>query len=443
MKRLICGSRRSRLSCSSKWLRKAAVLIVLTPFRSLLELPEIAMANSSPTHLMHRAGNASRCAAVSEDHGGVPQRNLSIQRFENESKSMQIATGQISNPLPVTRGEGLRMPSNDLAGPESEPRGIDVQTPGPGQPPGPNPKKTVIDWLSLTIPAPVLTVDALLGYLRPAFGDIPLSIKAEGGLFGFKEQYRVHAHTDGLKRQIGSISKGGDSQAGRWLIVLTGAGCSMMDDWVQFVRLIKILGPRITRLDIAVDFLEGEYSVDDAVSMYQKNEFAVRGRSPGSRLAGDWLQGTGGRTLYVGNAQNGKMLRVYERGIMRGDLDSPAVRFEVQFTNRDRVIPLRVLLESDVYFAGAYPPLAKMLPVAAHPITTKRKEAVQSISQRLRHLKQSYGRTIDQALSSPGATDAELIRLLRSANLNGSTATIDWEEIKAQTQRGTVSNKNI
>lgn len=300
---------------------------------------------------------------------------------------MPIVTELEPTSPPVTRGEGLPQTSEQRAAPET----IPVGTPVPKTITEAQPQRSVIDWLSLTIPAPVVTVEALLGHLRPAFGDIPLATKADGGLFGFKEQYRVFAHTDGLRRQIGSISKGGDSQAGRWLIVLTGAGCSTINDWVQFVRLIKGLSPRVTRLDIALDFLEGEYSVDYAVSMYQKKEFAVRGRNPDSRIAGDWLQGTGGRTLYVGNAQNGKMLRVYERGIKQGDPGSPAVRFEVQFTNRDRVIPLRVLLSSDAYFAGAYPPLAKMLPVAAQPIATKSKEAVQSISQRLWHLKQSYG----------------------------------------------------
>ena len=306
-----------------------------------------------------------------------------------------------------------------------------------------HPQRSVIDWLSVTIPAPEVTVEALLSYLRPAFGNIPLTINADGGLFGFKEQYRVFAHTEGMRRQIGSISKGGESQAGRWLIVFSGVGCSMIDDWVQFVRLIKVLSPRVTRLDIAVDLPKGEYSVDDAVSMYQKKEFAVRGRNPGTRLAGDWLQGTGGRTLYVGNAQNGKMLRVYERGIKQGDPGSPAVRFEVQFTNRDRVIPLRVLLASDAYFAGAYPPLAKILPVAALPIATKRKEAVRSIAQRLRHLKQSYGRTIDQALSAAGATDEELILLLRTPESHCliSNHPADWQEIKTQIQRDRATRK--
>lgn len=341
----------------------------------------------------------------------------------------------------VTRGEGHSEPSKDRAGPET----IWVGTPVPKTITEAQPQRSVIDWLSVTIPAPAVTVEALLGYLRPAFGDIPLAIEAGGGLFGFREQYRVFAGTEGLRRQLGSLSKGGDSQAGRWLIVLTGTGCSTIKDWVKFVRLIKILSPRITRLDIALDFLEGEYTVDDAVSMHEKKEFAVRGRNPGSHVAGDWLQGTGGRTLYVGKAKNGKMLRVYERGIKLGDPNSPAVRFEVQFTNRDRVIPLRAILESDSYFAGAYPPLAKMLPVAALPIATKRKQAVWSLAHRLRHLKQSYGKTISEALSASGATDEELIRLLRSSSLHGPplNAITDWQEIKAQTQRDTGSSKNI
>lgn len=177
--------------------------------------------------------------------------------------------------------------------------------------------------------------------------------------------------------------------------------------------------------------------------MHAKMEFAVRGRNPSSHVAGDWLERKGGRTLYIGKAQNGKMLRVYERGIKQGDPDSKAVRFEVQLTSRDRVIPLRVLLASDAYFAGAYPPLAKILPVAALPIATKRKEAVRSIAQRLRHLKQSYGRTIDQALSAAGATDEELILLLRTPESHCliSNHPADWQEIKTQIQRDRATRK--
>src|SRR5690606_25496149 len=107
-----------------------------------------------------------------------------------------------------------------------------------------------------------------------------------------------------------------------------------------------------------LDFLAGEHTVDEAVTLFELGGFQLGGRAPQTRLDGDWLGGTYGRTFYVGSGKSGKLLRVYEKGKQLGDAASDWTRFEVQIGSRDRVIPLRVLTERDAFFAGCYPALA-------------------------------------------------------------------------------------
>ncbi|MBF4448181.1 replication protein, partial [Vibrio anguillarum] len=69
-----------------------------------------------------------------------------------------------------------------------------------------------------------------------------------------------------------------------------------------------------------------------------------------------------GRTLYVGQRQNGKLFRGYEKGKQMKSIEYPDwVRLEVQIGNKSRVIPLDILIDSDAYFTGAYPALASVL----------------------------------------------------------------------------------
>jgi phage replication initiation protein len=287
------------------------------------------------------------------------------------------------------------------------------------------------------MPGAKVNTEVILARLRDGMPYTSLSLVRRGGLFGYTERHLILACIAGKQVEIGSLSMGGESQNGTCLVVLTGKGCGLVADWHPIALMVVQLKGKISRLDLACDFLNGEHTVDDAVAMLKKGEFVVRGRQPGSRLAGDWLDGMRGRTLYIGSGKNGKMLRVYERGVMLGDLSSPWVRYEVQFLNRDRVIPLDALINPDPYFAGAYPALAQMLPVAAIPISTKRKEAHIDLSHRLKHLKHSYGATIAEAMATTGASEQELVNLVSAATPAPSQhePQLDWRAIQVQVQK--------
>lgn len=296
-----------------------------------------------------------------------------------------------------------------------------------------------VDWLNCTFDAPSLSPEGFVGILGRMLGR-PVSGVSDRGLLGFESSVKLFASHGSVSSPIGSVAFGGESQRGRWLFQLTGAGCQFVRDWEGLRDFLEGLNAKLTRVDLAVDFLEGEHSVEEAVTLYQSGGFQLGGRSPSSRLDGDWLGGINGRSLYVGKATNGKMLRVYEKGRQLGDPDSEWTRFEVQLGSRDRLIPFDVLTDRDAFFAGCYPALAVFVEEAAQQIPTLVKTGEVSISHLLYHLKRCYGKVID-TLSGIDATDADLIEevrivgLPRRVNLSSLAAGVTWADVQAQHKR--------
>lgn len=196
----------------------------------------------------------------------------------------------------------------------------------------------------------------------------------------------------------GYVAIGGSSQRGTMLVNLTGHGClAAKAGWEGrlYDFLTETAGrPTITRVDLAHDCMEGEYTVDQADEWYDDGLFTVSGRAPSHEHRGDWRNPSGkGRSLYVGRRKNGKMCRVYEKGMEQGDETSPWVRFEVEMRNDKRVIPLDVLLDPSGYFVGAYPCL-RFFEQARTPqrIEIKQKAAEINVDASLKNIRISYGK---------------------------------------------------
>lgn len=306
---------------------------------------------------------------------------------------------------------------------------------------GESPQQCVkVDWLNATFPAPSLSIPGFVDFLarmlgRPVFG-------VEGkGLIGFSKSVALHARHGSKSSAIGAIAWGGEAQRGRWLLQLTGVGCQLVRDWSSVQQMLEDFGARLTRVDLALDFLEGEYGVDDAISLYESGGFQLGGRPPVSSVAGDWLDGKDGRTLYVGKSSNGKMLRVYEKGKQLGDASSNWTRFEVQLGSRDRVIPLDVLTKRGEFFAGCYPALAQMVEAAAAAIPTLRQSGEVSLAHLLHHLRRCYGKVVDTLAREAGAPVADLVEeirvigLPRRVSVSSVAAGVDWSDVIDQTKR--------
>lgn len=300
--------------------------------------------------------------------------------------------------------------------------------------------KTHIDWLHATFATPAMSVNALVAMLGHACGR-PVDCVQDRGLLGFETSVKLFAHHGSMKSPIGFLAYGGDSQRGRMMLQLTGFGCSMVKDWPALQELLEGLESKLTRVDVALDLHDGERSVEEAVSLYQAGGFNSGGRQPSSSLAGDWLNESKGRTLYVGKSTNGKMLRCYEKGRQLGDAESKWVRFEVQFGNRDRFLPHSMLTDSDTFFAGAYPCLGAILAVAATRIPIEKKVSTVGLAHLVFHMRRCYGRVLDvlekgvEVSSSTVAAFLTVPGLPRRLNISSVEAGVTWDDVCAQVNR--------
>jgi len=293
-----------------------------------------------------------------------------------------------------------------------------------------------VDWLNCTFKPQELTVEDVIHKLSEIMAR-PVSGLDEGkGIRGYAKSVALFAHVGSRKQAIGFLGFGGEAQMGTWMLSIPGAGCSLIDNWYAMRNWLQELNAKVTRLDLCVDFINGEYTVDDAVTFYRAGKFTSSGRPPATSQAGDWLNERE-RTLYIGKAKNGKVLRAYEKGQQLGQANSPWTRYEVQFGNRDRTIPLEALTERDKYFAGAYPVLKDLLDneCGAEKIPTKRTEGEVTLSHLLVHLRRTYGKAIDVMSTTEDFEIASLVKEVRvigvprRVNLSSLAAGPSWSGV--------------
>lgn len=187
-------------------------------------------------------------------------------------------------------------------------------------------------------------------------------------IFGFgiacKRDKGMHfySHSWELEDKLGMVLCGHANNS--ISVQLNGTGCALAArGWEQ--RLYRYLTtfahrPKLTRVDVAHDDFTGEHlSVDWADQQDSLGGFWCGGRMPCVGHLGNWKRIDGrGRTLTIGRRENGKFLRVYEKGKKEGDSISPWTRAEVEFGASSRFIPFDILLSPTPYFIGAYPAFA-------------------------------------------------------------------------------------
>lgn len=275
--------------------------------------------------------------------------------------------------------------------------------------------RALVDWCTCTFEFDE-DVSRILHMLGLATG-LQLQAGDRRSRPGFTDGIQIRAFVGLELVSFAVFAWGGESQRGRAMLDLSGSCCGCIDDWVSFRSFLESLpAARLTRVDLAVDLLNGEFTVDDAVSWREEGLFTKKGRTPSCRVDGDWLEEKEGRTLYVGKAKNGLQLRCYEKGKQLGDLLSDWVRFEVQFGNRDREIPFEILTECESYFFGAYPALDKIASLIQSDedgemkarIATVQTVADVSIRKILDSIQRTYGKWL-HVLESSGIEVTDLV----------------------------------
>ena len=179
--------------------------------------------------------------------------------------------------------------------------------------------------------------------------------------------------------EVGCVSAGGESQRGTVAFSLKGEGCTnALPGWQKRVHdAFAAFHPKVTRIDLARDFYEGEVTVDEALVAYRDHAFSYQNRKPKVNQFGDWEHGNS-RTFQVGLRESGKVCRVYEKDHQFGIMDGRWVRVEVEFRSVNRVIPWDSLVQGAEYFAGAYEfctwcchyPVATKIPTATKVAAT-------------------------------------------------------------------------
>lgn len=176
--------------------------------------------------------------------------------------------------------------------------------------------------------------------------------------------------------------------------VLSAARCGHAQRWLQLQAQLESCAGRLTRVDVAVDDLLGNYPLKLAQQWYSDGEFDRRGQHPKAQLVDDYDSGDG-KTFYVGGKKSEQQLRVYEKGREQGDPASEWVRYEAQFRASNRKeLPLDLLRDPAGYLLGAYPVLRFLHCVSSQIDITKAAIEATWKSAR-RHLKRQYGATLN------------------------------------------------
>ena len=215
------------------------------------------------------------------------------------------------------------------------------------------------------------------------------------------------------------------SNRAMYVFSITGEGCAYFDMSKLSIICFAIKGAKITRVDTAMDDFEGDFTVRRAQMMYRAGKFQSTGKAHGGKMPlSNFMEKKDGgkslgKTFYVGDRKNGKMLRVYEKGIKEGDELRPDwVRWEVQFGNKDRVVPWDILTNPSTYFLGAYAPFPALFgsrlcdATATHIKTEQNTKSLMSMRESLRHVRLQSGKLLKIARLKVKALNLPSDRLL-------------------------------
>lgn len=340
---------------------------------------------------------ATSAAAPSNGRGtATPQFSKAL--LEPDSPRLVIRGESLRTETPLDEGESYELVSRGG-------KAALISTPIPSQ--DTEPFAAITDYLNCTFPFNSSDLPFVLNDLFNLLGsNFSPAIDRGKGLHGYQQSFKLGIST-------AFFAYGG--QRGTAFISLPSGACGLVQDWPEFVNLMRDkYGARITRWDGAVDDYQGAHSVDYAVQLYRDGLFSNGGNKPKCRESGSWLEPDGsGRTLYIGKRENGKMLRVYEKGMQLGAKWHPWVRWEVELHNVDRFIPWEVLLEPGKYVAGSYPKALNWVQDEMLRIRTIQKTVEIGYDYLTHYASVAYGKLISVMLEVEGTPEKVLAKLVR------------------------------
>lgn len=266
----------------------------------------------------------------------------------------------------------------------------------------------LVDYLNCTFPFSAKESIAdffyeLLNVIGDAFAPV---VDRNGGKYGYEHSFQL-----GNSKAL--FAYGGNNSTG--FLTFSGESCHQIPDWHRLVNyLANIRKAHITRWDGAYDDFDGIHSVDDALKMYKDGLFTNGGRKPRMSQRGNWDEPDGtGRTLYIGSSENGKLMRIYEKGMQLGIPWHPWVRWECQLGNTDRIIPWEAVLEPGKYLAGCYRKALGWISEEQSRIRTLQKTADIGYDSLTYWASVAYGKHIGLMLKVEGSAEKVIEKLCR------------------------------
>ncbi|MGO4521253.1 replication initiation factor domain-containing protein [Dyella sp. 2RAF44] len=276
-----------------------------------------------------------------------------------------------------------------------------------------------IDYCTLVFPASeaerleLVTVQDVVAWLYP---NAPLAVgPVEAKRWQFYAESAYIFSPDG--KVVGRIGLGGNGNG--VCVSLSGAGCTLVDDWFCVSVQARRLRAHISRADIAFDDFEGQIFRDiREVNVWAlEGKFdAKQGRPADTYMIDDHGKGKG-CSVYVGS-RGRKQLCIYEKGKQLKDRHSRWIRCELRLWAADCVLPLELLYSPLAFLRGSYALLEEILPQEAEAAKPERiaRTVNATAHAALKFLRTQCGPTLDLFIRAIGPDVWPLLqeRVLRS-----------------------------
>lgn len=190
---------------------------------------------------------------------------------------------------------------------------------------------------------------------------------------------------------------------------------------LQLIKNIPLANFKITRLDIAIDFIDSKFERLSYLLDVHASASNIK-----SSVAGDFMRGVDGRTLYLGSRQSRFFFRLYEKGIeSSGVKDHIRAELEIKCSDKsvsDQLIPY---LDNLDRLLGFWRFSSKMLEVIGYDLSNVSRETIKtnsSISElysSIYHMHRNYSLLYKRLCGLFPSSDINDFLLLPSDNVKG------------------------
>ena len=195
----------------------------------------------------------------------------------------------------------------------------------------------------------VFRVELDIAIVCQLFESIGFSLPAGSGRFGYRYCYELEL--GGLKH--GLIQYGGDSVGTGVYVQVMGSHSGRVRDAV----LSAGWSGHLLRADVALDFNGAKYFKEISTDLIE----LAKTKNLKTSTVGDWVQGVGGRTLYVGSRSSTFMARLYEKykqkGIDTGGEETIRLELEIKPYKHARLSAFTLTADQLVGSSSIYSPI--------------------------------------------------------------------------------------